>query len=330
MLRDQTLARLIVLCCFLLAPISLTSCGNSTRNDEGYNVNDASTRTLSSELSQLLAPDCGVVIDGTAQTAVNRNQLVKEESLTAIGPNLVRVHRAGGDILIKLYGLSGDSPNSDTATAFLSQLSAGGAYLAFPVESCIIGDAAGTPIVVANLLTPGGRSFSEELIKAELSGTVDSATGCAEHLLSSCYSSLKNLSAQPEQQPESIQEEATNNTPSTDNESSSSNGNSTSKASAGEMREFLWKPKAESAYNKGSLVIHVDACNAIVFVDGEALEDYGPGNGRCNTSRAFKPGCAYGTNVKVEVFDIRTKRPYTHNGKPYVVVPNGCNRFEFN
>ncbi len=98
---------------------------------------------------------------------------------------------------------------------------------------------------------------------------------------------------------------------------------------AGELRDFLWKPKAESDYNKGSLVIHVGPCNATVYVAGAALLDYGPGNGRCNTSRAYKPGCAFGNQVKVEVKDNATGLPYTYQGLPYVIVPAGCDRYEF-
>ena len=94
------------------------------------------------------------------------------------------------------------------------------------------------------------------------------------------------------------------------------------------ISKFLWKPKATSPYNEGKLVIHVDACDAVVVVNGEALPDYGPGNGRCNTSRSQKTACSYGNNVKVEVFDIKTNEPYMHNGLPYVTVPSGCDRFE--
>ena len=108
-----------------------------------------------------------------------------------------------------------------------------------------------------------------------------------------------------------------------------SSQSSSEKRTAGEMHDFLWKPEAESDYNKGSMVIHVSPCNATVYVKGQALHDYGPANGRCNTSRAFNPGCDYGNNIKVEVIDNKTKRPYTHNGVPYVIVPRGCDRYEF-
>lgn len=92
--------------------------------------------------------------------------------------------------------------------------------------------------------------------------------------------------------------------------------------------KFLWKPKAESSYNPGGLIIHNDSCNAKAIVNGVELKDYGPGNGRCGTYRHAKTGCAWGNNVKVEIFDILTGKPYYAEDKPYIIIPNGCSRVE--
>jgi len=94
--------------------------------------------------------------------------------------------------------------------------------------------------------------------------------------------------------------------------------------------KFLWKPSATSSYNPGGLIIHNDSCNASAFVNGEKLKDYGPGNGRCGTYRSMKPGCQYGTNIKVEIFDNKTNQPYYYKDNPYVIIPNGCQRVEIN
>ncbi len=99
--------------------------------------------------------------------------------------------------------------------------------------------------------------------------------------------------------------------------------------SAGQITDFLWKPRADSDYNKGSPVIHASPCNATVWVNGEALHDFGPGNGRCNTSRMFRSCGSFGTNIKVEIFDNDTGLPYFNGDDPFVIVPNGCSRFEF-
>lgn len=99
---------------------------------------------------------------------------------------------------------------------------------------------------------------------------------------------------------------------------------------AGEIRDFLWKPRSDGGYSPGNLVVLVDACAVDVIVNGETLVDYGPGNGRCTTARSQKPGCSYGQGVRVEVVDIATRLPYTFpGGATYYTVANGCNREEF-
>src|SRR5690606_9668324 len=141
----------------------------------------------------------------------------------------------------------------------------GQAFFVPAMESCVV-SAGGGQGTTGQLFTQSGISFSESLIKAGLAGSVDGGGSCGEDLVNGCYQALKESSVPP---------------------------------SAGDISKFLWKPRAESDYNKGSLVIHVDACDATVFVNGDALLDFGPANGRCNTSRAFKPGCAFGANVRV-------------------------------
>lgn len=99
---------------------------------------------------------------------------------------------------------------------------------------------------------------------------------------------------------------------------------------AGEIRDFLWKPRSDGGFSPGNLVVLVDACDVDVIVNGEILVDYGPGNGRCTTARSQSPGCTYGQGVRVEVIDRVTRLPYKFpNGEGFYTVANGCNREEF-
>jgi hypothetical protein len=80
---------------------------------------------------------------------------------------------------------------------------------------------------------------------------------------------------------------------------------------AGTITDFLWKPKAdEKSRSPGTLAVLASACTAEVRVNGDALVDFGPSNGRDTTARATKSGCNFGVNVKFEVIDRATGFPY--------------------
>ena len=100
---------------------------------------------------------------------------------------------------------------------------------------------------------------------------------------------------------------------------------------AGTITDFLWKPKSdEKSRSPGTLAVLASACNAEVRVNGEALVDSGPSNGRCTTARGNRSGCQFGVNVKVEVIDRTTGFPYLFpSGDPFYLVTNGCVREEF-
>lgn len=101
--------------------------------------------------------------------------------------------------------------------------------------------------------------------------------------------------------------------------------------SAGEITRFLWKPQSDGGYNHGLLSILVSACNARIMVNGDELVPFGPGNGFCTTGRNMsKSGCAYGANARVQVFDRDTGAIYLFpGGAEEYIIPNGCNRVEF-
>lgn len=100
--------------------------------------------------------------------------------------------------------------------------------------------------------------------------------------------------------------------------------------SAGFMSNFLWKPEAESAYNRGNPIIHSNPC-ALTFVNGALVTEFGPGNGRCNTARLFERCGTFPANTKVEIVDIQSGLPYLdpNTNLPYVLIPSPCSRFEF-
>jgi hypothetical protein len=140
---------------------------------------------------------------------------------------------------------------------------------------------------LGQLFTPSGRSYSEALISRGLA-TV-SSDPCGGSLLTSCYRAL--------------QEEAASKY-------------------AGEIGRLLWKPVSDS---NGKLAVHTEPYGTTVRVNGETGTNHGGGNGYGSLARFSKPGCAYGSNVRVEVFD-RNGAAYTFNGLPYIIIPSGCSR----
>jgi hypothetical protein len=93
--------------------------------------------------------------------------------------------------------------------------------------------------------------------------------------------------------------------------------------------DFLWKPVSDS---DGKLAVLVNPFGARIDVNGaisETLRPIGPGNGRGSTGRGSFPGCAFGNNVTVEVFDRTGARIRLKDGRDFITVPFGCSRFEF-
>ncbi len=264
----------------------------------GSDSNDESGSTPTNEVSaKEFQTECGVVSSSLVKNPISTSDGEPVTVTQVISSNLLVVRREQGDQLIKLHGIGAATTGELGAISLLNSLAANGAYLYEPTAAgCATVAPGGGQGIVAQLVSSSGVSYTEELLRAGYDVQIEPTGSCAEDLISGCYAGMKET-----YKPKTM----------------------------GEIRDFLWKPKAESDYNKGSLVIHADPCNATVVVNGQPLIDFGPGNGRCNTSRAFQSGCAFGNGVKVEIFDNDTKLPYTHNGLPYVTVPRGCDRFEF-
>lgn len=266
------------------------SCSSGGGDSDNSNSGGSSTSTTKLEFET----QCGAVQNASLVNPVKATTEVNV--VRVVSSNLVIVRAVGavdGDFAVKLHGLA-DSGSSRAKNA-LEALSSGVVYYVPADESCVL-NVSGGLAYTGQLFTPTGESFSEAVIMSGYSGDAETSGTCHEELMTPCYSALREQHAIK---------------------------------SAGEITDFLWKPRAESSYNRGSPVIHVNPCDATVYVNGNATRDFGPGNGRCNTSRLFSGCGAYGSNIKVEVIDNKTGLPYFNGSEPFVIVPNGCSRYEF-
>lgn len=239
---------------------------------------------------------------GAVQKASLKNPVSASTEVTVvnvISSNLIAVRplgATGGDFLVKLHAIAESQVGSQRAIDVLKSLSAGTVYYVPADETCTVTVPGGGTAFTGQLFTAGGKSFTEELILSGYSGAAETAGACHEQLIGTCYAPLVETHRIK---------------------------------SAGDITDFLWKPRAESPYNPGNPVIHANPCDATVHVNGQPLLDFGPGNGRCNTSRMFSSCGSFGSNIRVEIFDNKTGLPYFNGNDPYVIVPNGCSRYEF-
>ncbi len=261
----------------------------------GGGSSDNDSGSSSSNAAKLeFETQCGTVQDSKLTNPVKASTLVNV--IRVVSSNLVIVRYDGavdGDFAVKLHGLS-DS-NSQRAKSTLESLSSGPVYFVAANESCVVNIAGGLAYT-GQLFTATGESFSEAVIKGGYAGGTEAAGTCSEELIFPCYAAMQEEFAIK---------------------------------SAGDLTDFLWKPRAESEYNAGMPVIHANPCNATVYVNGQALMDFGAANGRCNTSRMYSSCGSYGSNIKVEVIDNKSGLPYFNGSEPFVIVPNGCSRYEF-
>lgn len=247
-----------------------------------------------SALTKEFATECGTVRGGSVKNPISASRVVSVVSV--IDSNSIIIREAAGDLLVKLHGLSTTNSRNSQAVRALQALSTGEVYFVPAGNGCTATVSGGGVATVGQLFSATGSSFSEELLKKGLAGEIELTGTCNEEAIAQCYTTMRETNKLK---------------------------------SAGEITDFLWKPRAESPYNEGSPVIHVNPCNATVYVNGEPLRDFGEGNGRCNTSRMFSSCGSYGSNIKVEVIDNESGLPYFNGDDPFVIVPNGCSRYEF-
>jgi hypothetical protein len=247
--------------------------------------------------SEEFPSQCGVVFNGQARTAPPDDQ-VYLVSIEAVTPELLRVTYEAGElegeqILVKLQSVSSASVSTGARTQGIDLINAiySSAYFVPAGTDCTTPVVGGAPAVVGQVFSLNGENLTEALIA---SGAVKPISGdvCGGDALTGCYASIPVIE----------------------------------EPSAFVIDDFLWKPAAE---RDGNLVVLVNPFAARVVVNGTTLTDFGPSNGRGTTARANKPGCAFGNNVTVEVFDFQDRRIFTADGKPSVTVPRGCDRYEF-
>jgi hypothetical protein len=281
-----------VLKCTILF-LSLLAGAGCDSSSSSSDDSDSEISTTGPLAERSFVSECGTVVQRLLLDSVSIENGESVSFVRVVSSNSVIVRAANGDLLVKLHGLS---DAGSRGVSVLESLATPEMLFVPAGDGCNATNEGGGVATIGQLFTTNGINLSEELIKSGASGQIESAGACSEELLSPCYSALREANAP---------------------------------RSAGEITDFLWKPRAESDFNKGSPVIHANPCDATVVVNGESLMDFGPANGRCNTSRMFRACGTYGQNIKVEIFDNATGLPYFNGSEPFVTVPDGCSRFEF-
>ncbi len=236
---------------------------------------------------------CGVVSNGALKNPVNMKDGQEILIQGASGANLVIAafkKSPNKPFLVKLHGVgpARNARKQKLAIDTITSLGAQGAFLFKPFPMCQT-YIDRELVAVGSLITPSGISIGERVIEKGYA-LPEGSDVCNGSLLKACYSALAETNA----------------------------------TMGGVGCQFLWKPVADK---DGNLVIHAMPCNTRVVVNGQELQDAGPGNGRCTTARGNKPGCAYG-QATVQVFDRDSGLPYEFADGSTKLVVNGCNRVE--
>lgn len=259
---------------------------------------------------------CGTVKESALVNPVTQAELVSVKALAADSVIITRKTglEAGKSQLIKLHGLttSGLSNTANTkAISHINKSLEASAYLVVASQNCEI-TVQGGPGVAGQLYSTKGVSINEELIKKGYALT--SQDYCSGELISTCYQGLQANAPV-------ISDPVENN--SSGGESGAINGD------ANYIDDFLWKPISD---NTGKLAVLVNPYNVRIVVTGnvtETLRDGGSGNGRGTTGRGNRPGCDYGSNVKVEFYNQAGSLIPLKDGRSSVTIADGCRRIEF-
>jgi len=273
----------------LLTTIIFTALSSQTAGctkDQSGSSSSSSSTTSSTSFQT----DCGTVINNKLKNPVKPQDGTKG-TVTVAGPNLLMMTTTDSKkFLIKLQSIGvpyGDAEQTG-AMNLLKDLAQGDAYFFSAASNCSAQVASGATGFLGQVFTANGKSYSESLLNAAYA-RVDSDP-CGGDLLTSCYNAIEDT--------------ATSQT-------------------AGELEAFLWKPVSDS---NGKLAIHSSPSDTLVVIGGETGKVQGGGNGYAQLARFSKPGCGYGSNVRVQVTNSDGV-PYRINGKDYLTVPNGCGRY---
>lgn len=240
--------------------------------------------------SGAFATNCGTVVGGKVKNPASGDDGFRSP-IKVLGPNLLSVTLPTGPLMVKLHGLGspGNNSKAEAARSALEGLAAAEEGIFIPADSeCTASLGNGNQGAFGQVFTASGKSYSEILIERGLSQV--SSDPCGGDLISSCYRDLEE---------------------------------ETSKKIAGEIGRLLWKPISDST---GKLAVHTGPANATVRVSSEEGLRQGGGNGYGDLSRFSKPGCSYGANVKLQVFNSEGAA-YTFNGSTTITIPNGCQRY---
>lgn len=258
-----------------------------TKEDSG---GDDSTGETSSAQGEFRT-SCGTVFNGTLENPVSAEDGTRGV-LSYMGPNLVSIKLKSGDQLIKLHGLDvpwEDYKRSGAESVMQKLIAEGDGYFFKAAPDCSVTLDDGGEGVIGHVFSATGKSFTEALLK---SGYADPGyDSCGGSLVGSCYRALE----------EEVSAEI-----------------------AGEVTAFLWKPASDS---NGKLAIHTSPSGTTIKISGEIGANQGGGNGFGSLARFSKPGCAYGSDVRVEVVD-ENGAAYLYKGEKFITIPNGCQRWK--
>lgn len=239
--------------------------------------------------SGAFSTNCGTVVNGKLRNPPSPSDGFKSP-VKVLGPNLLSINLPTGPLMVKLHNLGAPSNNAKASAAMrtLEDLATGEEGIFIPADSeCSSALGSKTSGALGQVFTASGRSYSEALIARGQSQV--STDPCGGSLLKTCYEALEE---------------------------------DTAEKVAGEIGKLLWKPVSDST---GKLAVHSAPYGASVKVNGELGVDQGAGNGYGSLARFSKPGCAYGNNVQVQVFNSKGAA-YTFNGATTITIPSGCSR----
>ena len=298
---------LFALLCLLTLLCLLVGCSKETDDDS------RSTSNSSGDSGRAFSTFCGVPLGGEVRNPITDQQGVSVRILgPGSTPGSVVILKDSGAQVVKLRALSEQMSESagSRATAVISAFGADGFLY---TDDCQFVTADGALSIVGDIINNFGDSLAESLLEKR-AAEVSSAGDCGQALVAGCYQSLLEASEVQDDIPSEELPGA----------SAPGKGNSTPGAS---VSNFLWKPSSE---RNGNLVVLLNPAGATVIVnETTVLEGSGPSNGRGTTARANKPGAAFGTNVRVEAIDGAGRSLVFPDGKLFVTIPNGAQRFEF-
>jgi hypothetical protein len=268
---------------------SISACFPSSANKEDSGVEPSAT-------ARAHTSDCGTVVEGVLHNPIT-DEAALTVNVTAITTDTVIVTLiengvAVGDRLVRLHGVTSEGISNSSiedGKAIINRLGRNALFI--PVsESCVAHFPGGGQGVYGQIYSNSGVAINEALIQAR-AVQPDFSAPCNSSLVTACYQALKEIVGE-ELSPISIS-------------------------------RFLWKPVAE---RDGNLVVLTDR-KARIYANGQELHDHGPSNGFGTTARANRPGCAFGTNVRVEAFDSSDRRMKIL-GEDTFIVRNGCDRVQ--